>query len=276
MSFLDNCIESTRGMAKILLQSRGTRLKRKQRGGRIIVMGNGPSLANTIAEHLDILQNSDTLAVNFAANDPAFRLIKPKYYLLADPHFFSEQTDASLMSLWANLSDADWDFTLIVPRKFQGKTYELLRLVGGSQAKVATFNAVGVEGFDVLSNTAYWLRLGMPRPRNVLIPAIMVAIWLKYREIVLVGADHSWMETLRVNDHNQIMAVQKHFYDESAQEECRVAEEYRGYHIHQIVESMAVAFKSYHQIANFAAHQGVKIYNATPGSYIDAFERIKL
>ncbi len=276
MSFLDNCIETTRGLAKILLQSRGTRLKRRERGGRIIVMGNGPSLAGTIRDHMDLLQRTDTLAVNFAANDAAFREIKPRYYLLADPHFFSERTDANLMSLWANLSDADWDLTIIVPHKFQGKTYELLRLVGGSQAKVATFNAVGIEGFDVLSNTAYWLKLGMPRPRNVLIPAIMVAIWLKYKEIVIVGADHSWMESLRVNDHNQIMAVQHHFYDEPGEEECRVAEEYRGYHIHQIVQSMAVAFKSYHQIANFASHNGVKIYNATPGSYIDAFERIKL
>lgn len=276
MPFLDDCIESARGAVKILLQSRGTHLKRRQKGGRIIVMGNGPSLATTISEHLALLQQTDTLAVNFAANHPSFYQIKPRYYLLADPHFFSESTDSNVMSLWANLSDADWDMTLIVPHRFQAKTYEMLRLVCGSAVKVSTFNNVGIEGFEIFSNAAYWLKLGMPRPRNVLIPAIMIAIWLKYKEIILVGADHSWMETLRVNDHNQIMAVQKHFYQDSEQEECRVAEEYRGYHIHQIVNSMAIAFKSYCQIANYAARRGVKIYNATPGSYIDAFERIKL
>lgn len=276
MPFLDECIESARGAVKILLQSRGTRLRRRQKGGRIIVMGNGPSLADTIRDHMDLLQKSDTLAVNFAANHPDFHRIKPRYYLLADPHFFSEGTDSNVLTLWANLSEADWDLTLIVPHRFQNKTYEMLRLVCGSAVKVATFNNVGIEGFDIFSNAAYWLKLGMPRPRNVLIPAIMVSIWLKYKEIILVGADHSWMETLRVDDQNRIMAVQKHFYQDSAQEECRVAEEYRGYHMYQIVNSMAVAFKSYIQIANYARRRGVKIYNATPGSYIDAFERIKL
>ncbi len=276
MAFIDNCIDSMRGLAKIILLSRPIKLHRKGGGVKLIIMGNGPSLSDTIRNNIDVLRSTDTLAVNFAANAPEFRQIKPRYYLLADPYFFSNNADGNLMSLWANLSDADWDMTLTVPHKFRAKAYELLRLVGGSNARVATVNAVGLEGFDILEHIAYRLKLGMPRPRNVLIPAIMTGIWLGYRQIVLVGADHSWMQTLHVNDQNQITAIQRHFYNDNEDEQERVADEYRGYHIHQIVESMAVAFKSYHRIAAFARSRGVKIYNATPGSYIDAFERIKL
>ena len=39
---------------------------------------------------------------------------------------------------------------------------------------------------------------------------------------------------------------------------------------------MAIAFRSYHRIENYARVKGVTIYNVTPGSYIDAFERRRL
>ena len=145
------------------------------------------------------------------------------------------------------------------------------RLYGG--VEIATFNAVGIEGFAPLCRAAFRLGLAMPRPRNVLIPSIMLAIALGYKEIIITGADHTWMKTLSVTDENEVVSIQPHFYNDGAEEQQRIRHEYRNYRLHQIVESFAVAFKSYHDIANFAAASGVKIINATPGSFIDAFER---
>lgn len=115
--------------------------------------------------------------------------------------------------------------------------------------------------------------MAMPRPRNVLIPSLMLAIAMGYAEIVVVGADHTWMQTLSVTDDNEVVSVQPHFYNDGKEEQARVRHEYRNYRLHQIVESFAVAFKSYHDIANFATSRGVSIINATPGSFIDAFPR---
>ena len=115
--------------------------------------------------------------------------------------------------------------------------------------------------------------MGMPRPRNVLIPAIMLAIATGYTDISIVGADHSWMTSLSVTDENEVVSIQPHFYADSDHEQARVRHEYRGYRLHQIVESFAIAFRSYHHIADYAASRGVKIYNATPGSFLDAFPR---
>ena len=55
-----------------------------------------------------------------------------------------------------------------------------------------------------------------------------------------------------------------------------MAQEYAGYHLHDILNSLTIAFRSYHQIAGYAAKIGAKITNCTPGSFIDAFPRSSL
>ena len=116
----------------------------------------------------------------------------------------------------------------------------------------------------------------MPRPRNVLIASIMVALREGYRRIDLVGADHTWSRDIWVDDRNRVISVQKHFYEDNAKEFERVAQEYAGYHLHDILNSLTIAFRSYHQIAAYAASIGADIRNCTPGSFIDAFPRHEL
>ena len=81
--------DTIRSIAKIALQSRPVSRRPEPRHGRIIVMGNGPSLNDTIAAHADVLRSSVTMAVNFAALAPVFFDIRPAYYVMADPHFFT-------------------------------------------------------------------------------------------------------------------------------------------------------------------------------------------
>ena len=260
--------DTIRSIAKIALQSRPVSRRPEPRHGRIIVMGNGPSLNDTIAAHADVLRSSVTMAVNFAALAPVFFDIRPAYYVMADPHFFTEATEGNLAELRRQLARVDWPVTLFVPARFRrlaGQYYPALT--------VRTFNAVGVEGWTPLTHFAYRHGLGMPRPRNVLIPSIMLAISEGFDEVVITGADHSWMQTLSVTDDNEVVSVQPHFYADSEHETTRIRHEYRGYRLHQIVESFAVAFRSYHQIAAYASARGVRIVNATPGSFIDAFGR---
>ncbi|MDE6243997.1 MAG: hypothetical protein K2M14_08330, partial [Muribaculaceae bacterium] len=110
----------------------------------------------------------------------------------------------------------------------------------------------------------------------VLIPSIMIGIRLGFRQIILCGADHTWSRTLGVDDENRVISVQPHFYKDSASEQKRVNTEYEGYHLHDILKSLYIAFRSYHEIAAYASRRGVSIHNATPGSMIDAFPRCSL
>lgn len=113
----------------------------------------------------------------------------------------------------------------------------------------------------------------MPRPRNVLIVSIVAGMWLGYKEMYIIGADHSWMQTIAVDEQNRVISVQPHFYKDSASEQKRVNAVYSNLHLHDIINSFYIAFRSYHRILAWANKRGVAIYNSTPDSFIDAFPR---
>lgn len=271
--FLDNLGATVKSCCKIILQSRPVKKidKAHTKGDSIVILANGPSLRQTIEAHADRLRSMPSLAVNFMANTPEFNKLKPDFYVLADPHFFTGVEWANVESLWQNLAATSWPMTLCVAAN---RMADARRLLGNApNITLKGLNFIGLEGFHSFERMAYSLGLGMPRPRNVLIPSIMVAIAAGYRHIYITGADHSWLETLRVNDDNQLVSVQPHFYTDSSKELTRQEKQQKNIHLHDILKDFYIAFNSYHRIKRYATGKGVNIYNSTPASYIDAFER---
>ena len=266
ISKYQNFVDSIVAIGKIVLLSHKSHITKVNGDERLIIMGNGPSLRQTMADNMDILKTNKTLAVNFAANSPEFFEIKPAYYVLADPHFFKNTDNEAVKRLYENISKADWNMTLFVP--FGVKVPEV-----GDYITVERFNMVGIDGCNWIQNIAFDNARAMPRPRNVLIASIMIAIFKGYKDIYIVGADHSWLQTISVNDNNEVVSVQPHFYKEDKKEIKRVNNEYSSYPLHQIIYSFYIAFRAYHQISRYAEKRNIKIYNSTPGSFIDAFER---
>lgn len=254
-----------KSLAKILLQPR--RFKpQKARPEELVILGNGPSLRQTIDEHLPELHNRPLMAVNYMANTPEFQLLKPQYYVLADPHFFRATDDPMVQTLWRNLQTVDWPMTLLVP--FGAKVPE------GVKCRRYPFRAG--EGTKWFRHFLFAHGLSMPRPRNVMIPSLMLAIWLGFKEIYIVGADHTWIKTLSVNERNEVVSIQPHFYKDGADELERQRIDYMHRPLHDVLEAQTIAFRAYHTISAFTSGRDIHIWNATPGSYIDAFPRKSL
>lgn len=269
-----NVGKSLKSVIKIAVQTKRSSVEPEApEGGKIIVLGNGPSLNETIAQFgSTVLAKYPTMAVNFAGNAPEFTVLRPRYYVVADPIFFSADGNEKVMALWQNLAElVTWDMTIFVPMN----QVERVRL-HNPKVRVAGFNFVGIEGFGPFARAAFDAGRGMPRPRNVLIPAIMMAIRLGYKDIYVAGADHSWTKTLDVDEQNRVVTVQPHFYRDDEQEAKRVEQVYRNIHLHEILLSFHIAFKSYFAIEDYARRRGVNVWNATPGSFIDAFRRKSL
>ena len=271
---MTNLAETLLTLGKVIVKSRPVeKSDADHKGKRLVIMGNGPSLRDTLDESRGVLESHDTMAVNFAANTPEYFMLRPRHYILADPHFFKGEEldlkkDPNVETLWSNLRKTDWEMTLHVPAG--------CRPAVPYNVRVRHFNMTPAEGSDALCHALFRRGLAMPRPRNVLIPAIMEGIRDGYSEIWLVGADHTWPHTLYVDDLNRVVSVQPHFYEDNRKELDRVAAEYAGIHIHDVLGSMTVAFRSYHDIRRYADREGVGIFNATPGSLIDAFTRRSL
>lgn len=268
----------SRGMAsltslvKVALQSRQVEPIGRC-GGSVIVMGNGPSLRDAIDNHRAALERHDLVSVNFAPVTPEFFELRPEMHVIADPAFFDENQNDNFKRMWEALHRVDWAMTLFVP-----VAQRRSRLVSGlpGNIKIKCFNMTAAEGWNWLERRLYTSGLAMPRPRNVLIPAIMCAIRQGYDRIGVVGADHSWSRTLWVDDDNCVVTVQPHFYKDNKAEEARVKSVYQNIHLHQIYESFSIAFKSYFKVLDYAKWRGVEIVNLTPGSFIDAFDRGQL
>ncbi len=274
MSQVSEFTDSILSIAKLLVQSRRSGVRATAECGRrrLVILGNGPSLRNVLDDNMPALMQSDCMAVNYAANTPEFFQVRPRYYTIADPHFFRATDDANVGSMLSALSSVDWPMVLFVPCRAE----KMARLIDNSNIKTVRYNAVGIEGWRWLSRLAFSLRLGMPRPRNVLIPSVMLGIWLEYREIYLVGADHSWTRNLSVDDENRVVTNLPHYYADNSHERERVKAVYADVRLHSLFLSYYVAFKAYHEIAWWARERGVCVYNSTPGSFIDAFERRSL
>ncbi|MDY4810683.1 MAG: hypothetical protein SO168_01250 [Muribaculaceae bacterium] len=271
--FLDNTLATIKSCVKQVVEKSAKINPANSATNQLIILGNGPSLRTNLNNDLDLLRSADTLAVNFAANTPEFSEIQPTYYLLADPHFFDKAgEDPNVGRLIENLNSITFPMTLFVPagaRKADSYFHN-------HNLTVKHFSFTAVEGYTWFENAMMNSHRGMPRPRNVLIPSIMVGIWLGYKEIYLLGADHSWLKTLSVNDRNEVVSIQPHFYKEDSREQQRVNEVYVNRQLHEVLESMMIAFKSYHRIREYADRCGTQIFNSTPGSMIDAFERASL
>lgn len=261
--------------AKLALLCRPTSMQKTLRGNQpIIILANGPSLNQTISESLPLLKSAVTMSVNFAPLAQVFFDIRPKYHVLADPLFFDDNKTENINRLYQALEQVDWPLTLLIPNKFARKLPQ--HVILNPNISVSTFNFVGAEGFRWFEHFAFSRRLAMPRPRNVLIPAIMSAIWLGYQNIYIVGADHSWMQSISVDSQNNVISVQPHFYKDDKTEQKRVDSTYRNYRLHDIVHSFYIAFRSYHSLQDFAKKKNINIINSTPSSYIDAFPRAPL
>ncbi|MDE6145202.1 MAG: hypothetical protein K2F96_02905 [Muribaculaceae bacterium] len=255
-----------KSIVKLLMSPRRASISPGHREHPLIILGNGPSLAQTLEHSHVALTKNPLLAVNFFANTPVFRELQPEFYVLADPHFFNNSEDPNVKRLMENLNSATWKMTLFVPFGVKCPQFD-------NEINVERFPMKAMEGPDWFRHAMFTGRLGMPRPRNVLIPSIMIGVWLGFSEIYICGADHTWIKTLSVNDRNEVISIQPHFYKEDDRELERQRVDYLKIPLHKVLESQVVAFRAYQILQTYALSKGIKIYNATPGSFIDAFER---
>lgn len=272
-SFTSDLAHTLLGVCKIMTLSRMRRSKLPcPEGDTLIILGNGPSLNDAISKDFDKLQRYPSMAVNFAANSDEYLRLRPRYYILVDPHFFiSGSNDDNVKKLFKRIAElTDWPMTLFIPSEY-AKGFQLPS--ANDSVSICCYNCVGVEGLAGFENFAFSRGLAMPRPRNILIPAIMMAIEIGFQRIIICGADHSWSRTLSVDDDNRVVAVQPHFYKDNDKEHARVTQVYGNVKLHEVFQSYYIAFKSYHTIKRYADTKNIEIFNATPGSFIDAFPR---
>lgn len=270
--------QSLLSVVKIVLQSKlVTRLPGHfSNPDELLILANGPSLKRTVEESADFVRGKTLLAVNFCVTSPMFEQLKPELYLIADPLFWIvPEKREQLFRMMAEKTT--WDMNFLVPaRALKNKEWQPL-LAGNPHIRLYIYNTTPIEGFQGFCNWIFSKGWGVPRPHNVLIPSIAMGIRLPFKKIYLAGADHSWLPEITVTDDNVVLMHQKHFYDQNKSKAATVTQEnLHSARLYTILYHMYVAFKSYFVLEDYARSRGKEVINVTPGSYIDAFKRMKI
>lgn len=280
--FLSEFFASLLSLVKVAIRGRhATRLPARKLP-TCSVLGNGPSLNESLDQHFDFIKDTETVCVNNFAHAEVFARLQPQNYVISDPNYFlfTEQTtdrDDIRRTLSIFLERVDWPMTLYVPHFAKGSY--LLRQIerGNTNINVVYFNYTVVNGFTGLKYWLYAKGLGMPQAQTVIIAALTLMINRKFDTIYLFGADTSWHEQIRLNDQNQLLIKQIHFYDKPKDVRHEPvysdAQRQRTFSMASQFLSLHKVFRGYEVLRDYADHRGVTILNASAKSYIDAFER---
>lgn len=278
LKWLGQLWQTLLSMLKILLQSKwNTRLPQSfTHPEELLILANGPSLNRTVQDSMPFVRQKTLLAVNFCVSSPMFEELRPELYLIADPLFWI--VPEKRVQLFQTLAEkTTWPMTLFVPARARKNKEWQKMLAGNPNIQLCIYNTTPIEGFQPFCNWVFRKGLGVPRPHNVLIPSIAIGLRLPFRKIYLAGADHSWLPEITVTDDNVVLMHQKHFYDQNKSQAATVKQEnLNSARLYTILYHMYVAFKSYFVLEAYARKLGKEVINVTPGSYIDAFKRMKI
>ncbi len=277
---LSEIFQSLFSFVKILLLSNFVVKIRKEDviADDAVILANGPGLKNDLAQSGSFIKERIKFCVNFFALSNEYESIKPEYYVLAAPEFWLEKTSEYFRTQKESLVNAlvtktGWKMTLFIPSQAVDSSFHSEVKKNGN-IKFAFYNNTPVEGIRFISHLLFRMNLGMPRPHNVLIPSIFLALNLGFKKITLFGADHSWHEEIKVDPLNKVTVNHEHFYDGEKIRMPMYKLEGEEYFIHDIFRKLHFAFKGYFVLRTYAESIGALILNGSTKSYIDAFERI--
>jgi hypothetical protein len=249
---IDECRKLTASQKAALRINAG--FKNIHKGQSAFVIVNGPSLAS---QNIAPLKKYVTFAVSGFWKHEVISEWQPTYYSLLDANFF--RIEDSLDQFYKELHERITTSTFFVPL-FRG------------------FDAVQ-RGRLPIDRTKFVASIGWNTPGNDLTTivqsfasvsafALSQAIYMGCDPIYLLGFDHDYLAN---------RGVDRHFYKGGT-----VA----GHHLVGVPladripydEEMRANIKlwnNYRRLKSIADRQGIRIFNATPGSYLDVFPRIE-
>ncbi|MFN3341677.1 MAG: hypothetical protein ACK40M_03210 [Flavobacteriales bacterium] len=245
----------------------------------MLILGNGPSLSQSLKE-LGFLDRHKTVCVNYFPATEDFTKIKPAFFVVSAPELWLNGVEEVYVQMRKDIissliTKTSWPLEIFIAKEAAKHPDWRMLTAKNSMIKVVWYNIQPAEGFRWFRHVFFNAQWGMPRPHNVLIPAIMLGIRSGFSNIYLLGADHSWLPQITVDDQNTVLINQKHFYDADKSRPDVMRKLGSGSRkLHEVLQKFQYTFESYFVIQEYANSRKTRIINATPGSFIDAFERI--
>lgn len=253
--------------------SKNLRLKNKYRGQRCFIVASGPSIAQL---DLGRLKNEKTIVFNEFDKLAQAKKITPTYYVFADTCYFTEATDHYLTQQFLNKQNVIDSKTEIIIHAFGKNFVESNNLFKNHKINYVLPHGIISQYFRFNIN----IDRVVPLPKNSVIMCIMLAVYAGFKEIYLLGCEHSFLaQPIGLGKSLTYQHAYSNELDDFSHTTDRKTA--RRYFVERDLDvdyetniaRVLQLFKNYRLLKKKLAKEkpDVKIFNATPNSFLDVF-----
>jgi hypothetical protein len=238
--------------------SRNSELKSKHVGQRCFILATGSSIAKM---DLRSLAGEFCIGLNEFHLHPDYEIIRPKYLVFSG--FGIHNVEAERHEKWyANYGEITRAISIPLINICDYQLISNLGLLKENEKYFfhlsKTFTELATSEIDATGN--------LFRSQGVGAMAIQLAIYMGFREIVLVGFDHDWL--LRMFDN-----APTHFYEHNKSIIYKGHNEVADTSVVYQATSLIKLFENYSALNSYAKENKIDIVNATVGGMLDVFPR---
>lgn len=247
-------------------------LKNIKTGKRCFIIGNGPSVKY---QNILKLKNEETFVVNNFWNYSHYAELNPKHYVFLDTNAFAKFPGET--NYWKEQFANHAPIIAKFPTSFFFHNDAQTMIDAGGLFSPNKVHYITTDGFfkESLSFNIDISQI-IPNTKNVIVASIIIAVYMGFEEIYLLGCEHSFLATPHKYD------VTEHFYetksyDASNLQDMKYYEPDPTTSYERLAHDTQTLFQNYRLLKTKLSREkpNVKIYNATPNSFLDVFPYIK-
>ncbi|MCW5626435.1 MAG: hypothetical protein KIT73_17100 [Burkholderiales bacterium] len=236
-------------------------LSGRHRRQRCFVLGNGSSAS---ALDLSVLSGELIISVSNGYLHRHYSRIKPRYHCVPQITY-SRMTKAEAVRWFQEMHESIGDAVVFLSET----EMELVRQNGLFPGRAVHYLALR-ESFDEWpGNRIIDLSRPVPRVESVPVMVLMIAMYLGFDDINLLGVDHDHFKSGSYKYAFDLVAQRGKDFTVNNDGIVTISR-------YDDFQSLARLWRQYRVLRRIAEHNGVRIRNATPGGELDEFPRIAL
>lgn len=234
-------------------------LHNRHAGERCFILCNGPSVKE---QDIRPLRGETVFSVSNGYLHPDYQTISPKYHCVPQITYASLSPEKTI-DWFEEMDQSIGDAEMFLDQQEWSLVQEHQLFAG----RPTHFVCMGKNHFR--SNTGIPDLSGLiPRVQTVPIMVLMIALYMGFREIYLLGVDHDWF----------VKKEYRYFFEQgvAAKDSTLSRDGILLTTLWDELPAVGRVWGQYRAIKRIAQAHGVKIYNATQGGMLDEFERARL
>lgn len=263
---------NNRNLKKVNFENGLNSFKNKYIGERCFILATGPSIKN---QDLSLLKGEKCIAVSMFHMHELINTIRPIWHVFAPSHYpFKFDVSNKIFETCYNAYKENYDIQFWIGHrnyKYSHKEYFKLSKSQFYTRFIENIHWVDYSHSESLSeknknNHRVWDPTIEPfEIRTVIYSAIQLAYYLGFKDIILLGCDHDYLNDIsRIENH--------HFYDDSHGFSDR--SHLNSFTKEKWFKEYYYRWKEYRLMNEYLATKNVKVLNATEGGMLDVFPRI--